>query len=107
VLEDLEAGKLEYESAGEFLAGLKREFGGGDKELVKMAELKRVEQGGRTIEEFVQEFKMVTRRSRYEKRPLVEEFKRRISRAIKKKLMKAEMPPTSIEQCVIEYFEEY
>jgi len=34
-----------------------------------------LEQGGRTIEEFMQEFKRTVRGSRYEGRPLVEEFK--------------------------------
>ena len=43
ILEDLEAGKVEYESAREFLAELKKEFGGGDKEAVKVAELKELE----------------------------------------------------------------
>jgi len=50
------------------------------------------------MEEFIQEFKRATRESRYEGRPLVEEFKRRVNRAIKRKLMEAERPPTSIEQ---------
>jgi len=45
VLEDLEVEKVEYESAGEFLIEIKKEFGGGDKESVKVAELKRIEQG--------------------------------------------------------------
>jgi len=43
VLEDLEAGEVEYESAGEFLAEIKKEFGGGDEKLLKVAELKRIE----------------------------------------------------------------
>ena len=43
ILEDLEAGKVEYELAEEFLVEIKKEFGGGDKELVKIAELKRIE----------------------------------------------------------------
>ena len=47
ILEDLKVGEIEYESAGEFLAGLKRELGRGDKEAVKVAELKRVEQEGK------------------------------------------------------------
>ena len=97
VLEDLEAEELEYKLAGEFLAGLKREFGGGDKEAIKVTELKRIEQGGKIMEEFVQEFKRV-RGSRYKGRPLVEEFKRGMSGAIRRKLMEAERPPTSIEQ---------
>ena len=53
----MEAGEVEYESAGEFLAGLKREFEGGDEEAVKAAELRKLEQEGRTMKEFVQEFK--------------------------------------------------
>jgi len=53
ILEDLEAGEIEYESAREFLAELKREFGGGDEETVKVTELRKLEQGGRTMEEFV------------------------------------------------------
>ena len=42
-LEDLEGGLLEYETAREFLANIKKEFGEGDKETVKVAELKRLE----------------------------------------------------------------
>jgi len=44
MLEDLKAGKVEYESVGEFLAEIKKKFGEGDKESVKVAELKRIEQ---------------------------------------------------------------
>jgi len=50
------------------------------------------------MKEFVQEFKQVARGSRYKERPLVEEFKRRMSEAIRKKLIEAERPSTSIEQ---------
>jgi len=50
VMEELETGEIEFESAGEFLAEKKKEFGKGDEESVKVAELKKIEQGGRTIE---------------------------------------------------------
>ena len=53
MLEELEAGELEFETVGEFLAEIKKEFGGREKELVKTVELKKLEQGGRTMEEFV------------------------------------------------------
>ena len=76
VLEELEAGELEFETVGEFLAEIKKEFRGGEEELVKIAELKKLEQGGRTMEAFVQKFKRTVRGSGYEGRPLVEEFKR-------------------------------
>ena len=52
-LEDLEVGVLEYETAGEFLTDIKKESGEEDKESVKVAELKRLKQGGKTIEKFV------------------------------------------------------
>ena len=42
-MEDLEAELLEYEIAGEFLTDIKKEFGGGDEEIVKVAELRRIE----------------------------------------------------------------
>ena len=36
MLEDLKAGEVEYESAGVFLAEIKKEFGAGDEELLKV-----------------------------------------------------------------------
>ena len=98
MLEDLEAGKIEYESAGEFLIGLKKEFGGEDKEAVKVVELRRLEQRGRTMEEFVQDFRRAVRGSGYKRRPLVEKFKRGINQTIRRKLIETERPSTSIEQ---------
>ena len=73
-MEELESGKMEYELVEEFLTSLKREFGGEEeKESVKVAELRKLEQEGKTMEEFVQEFRRAARRSRYEERPLIEE----------------------------------
>ena len=98
VLEELEAGELEFETVGEFLVEIKKEFGRGEEESVKAAELRKMEQGGKTMEEFIQEFKRAVRESRYKGRPLVEKFKRGINSAIRKKLMEAENQPGSIEQ---------
>jgi len=39
----LEVGEVEYESVGEFPAEIKKEFGEGDEELLKIVELKRIE----------------------------------------------------------------
>ena len=96
-MEELENGKMEYESIEEFFTSLKKEFGGGEEESVKAAELRKMEQGGKTMEEFIQEFKRVARGSGYEGRPLVEEFKRGMNGEIRRKLMEAENLPTSIE----------
>jgi len=97
LMEELESGEMEYESIEEFFTSLKKEFGGGEEESVKAAELRKIEQGGRTMEEFVQKFKRAARGSGYEGRPLVEEFKRGMNGGIRRKLMEAENPPTSIE----------
>ena len=97
VMEELEAGEIEYESAEEFLAEIRKEFGRGDEELVKVAELKRIEQGGKNMEEFVQEFKRVARRSGYKGCSLIKKFKRCINRNIRRKLMEAENQPATIE----------
>ena len=98
VMEEMEAGEVEYESVEELLTSLRKEFGGGEKESVKAAELRRIEQGERTMEKFVQEFKRTARESGYKGRPLIEEFKRGINGGIRRKLMEAENPPASIEQ---------
>ena len=96
-MEELETEEMEYEMVEEFLISLKKEFGGREEESVKVAELRKLEQEGRTMEEFMQEFKRTARGSRYERRPLVEEFKREMNRAIRRKLMEAENQLGSIE----------
>ena len=81
MLEDLEGRLLEYKMAGEFLADIK-EFGERDEEIVKVAKLKRLEQREKMMENFVQKFRRAARGSRYERKPLVEEFKRGMNRTI-------------------------
>jgi len=52
-MEELESVEVEYKTAEEFLISLKKEFGGGEEESMKAVELRKLEQGGRTMEEFV------------------------------------------------------
>ena len=98
IMEELESGEVKYKNVEEFLTSIKKEFGGGEEESMKAAELRKMEQGGRTIEEFIQEFKRAARGSGYKGRPLVEEFKRGMNGAIRRKLMEVENLLTSIEQ---------
>jgi len=98
IIEKLEAGELEYKTVEEFLISLKKEFGGGEEESVKAAELKKLEQGGKTMEELIQKFKRAARGSGYKGRPLVKEFRREMNGGIRRKLMESENPPGSIEQ---------
>ena len=85
MLEDLELGKIEFGSTREFLL---------KKKLVKMAELKRMEQEVKTMEKFVQDFRRVVRDNRYKERILVKEFKRVINKVIRRRLIEIEMSPT-------------
>jgi len=75
----LEEDLLEYKTAGEFLADIKKEFGERDEKGVKVAELRRLEQESKMMEEFVQEFRRAARGSGYKERPLIEEFKREMN----------------------------
>ena len=63
-----------------------------------MIKLKKVEQESKRIKEFVQKFKRAVRESRYEKRLLIEEFKKEMIRVIRKNLIKAEYTSRSIKQ---------
>ena len=76
IMEELEAGEVEFELVEEFFTCLKKEFGGGEEKSVKAVELRKLKQGGKTMEKFVQEFKRAARGSGYEGQLLVEEFKR-------------------------------
>ena len=96
-MEELEVVELEYESVEEILTSLKKEFGEEEEELVKVVELRKLEQGGKTMEEFVQEFKRAARESGYERRPLVEKFKRGMNGVIRRKLIEAKNQPGLIE----------
>ena len=44
---------LEYKIVGEFLTDIRREFRRGDKESVKVMELRKLEQGGKTAKKFI------------------------------------------------------
>jgi len=43
VLEEIKVGELEFENIGEFLVEIKKEFGGEEEELVKVAKLRKLE----------------------------------------------------------------
>ena len=89
-MENLKKELLEYETIGEFLTDIKKEFEEGEEKSVKMAELKKIEQGEKMIEKFVQEFRRAARGSGYEGTPLIEEFKRGISTMIYQRLIESE-----------------
>ena len=80
------------------MSDLKEKFREEDNKTIKVAELKKVEQESKTMEEFVQEFRRIIRNSRYEKRSLMKEFKKRTNRMIRKKLIEEKRPPRGINQ---------
>ena len=63
-----------------------------------MEQLRTIEQGGRTCNEYVQEFKKRARGSGYKGQPLIEEFKRGLNKRIRRRLAEAESPSSSIEE---------
>jgi len=98
VLDKISKGTSTVNTEEELFTKIRQEFGKFDEESRKVDELRVLEQGGKTVDEYVQEFRRAARGSGYEGRALVEEFKRRLSGAIRRRLAEAEMPPTTIVQ---------
>jgi len=82
----------------ELFTKIRQEFGEFDEESRKVDELRVLEQGGKTVDKYVQEFRRAARGSDYEGRALVEEFKRGLNRVVRRRLAEAESPPTMIMQ---------
>ena len=96
LLDELAKGESEVESVEQLFTKIRNDFGETSEEERKIEQLRTIEQAGRTCDEYVQEFKKVTRGSGYERRPLIEEFKRGLNGAIRRKLAEAEELPTTI-----------
>jgi len=98
VLDEITKGTSAVNTEEDLFTKIQQEFGEFDKESRKVDELRVLEQGGRTVDEYVQEFKRAARGSGYEGRALVEEFKRGLNGTIRRRLAEAEAPPTNITQ---------
>jgi len=75
LLDELAKGESEVESVEQLFTKIRNNFGEISEEERKIEQLRTIEQGGRTCDEYVQEFKKVARGSSYEGRPLIKEFK--------------------------------
>jgi len=60
----------------ELFTKIRQEFREFDEESIKVDELRVLEQGRKTVDKYVQEFRRTTRGSGYKRRALVKEFKR-------------------------------
>jgi len=90
LMNELAKGESEVESVEQLFTKIRNDFGETSKEEKMIEQLRIIEQRGRTCDEYVQEFKKVARGSGYEGQPLIEEFKRGLNRAIRRKLTEAE-----------------
>jgi len=80
----------------ELFTKIRQEFGEFNKESRKVDELRVLEQGGKTVDEYVQEFRRTARGSCYKERVLVEEFKQELNRVVRRRLTEAKLPSTTI-----------
>jgi len=96
LMDELAKGESEVESVEQLFMKIQNDFGETSEEERKIEQLWTIEQGERTCDEYVQEFKKVARESGYEGRPLIEEFKRGLNGVIRRKLAEAKKPPTTI-----------
>ena len=98
LLDELAKGESEVESAEQLFTKIRNDFGEILEEERKIEQLRTIEQEERTCNKYVQEFKKVARRSGYEGRPLIKEFKQGLNGAIRRKLAEAKELPTTIEE---------
>ena len=98
VLEERRQRVSAVETVEELFTKMREEFGEFDEESRKVDELRLLEQGGRTCNEYVQIFKKTSRGSGYEGRPLIKEFKRGLNGNIRRRLAEAESPSVTIEE---------
>jgi len=96
LLDELAKRESEVESVEQLFTKIRNDFRKTSEEERKIEQLRTIKQGGRTYDEYVQEFKKVARGSGYKGRPLIEEFKQGLNRAIRRKLAEAEELPTTI-----------
>ena len=98
ILDEIEKGTSEVETMEKLFKKMREEFGEFDEESRKADELRLLVQGSRTCDEYVQEFRRAARGSGYERRALIDEFKRALNGTIKKKLAEAESLPSTITE---------
>jgi len=67
LLDELAKGESEVETAEQLFTKIRNDFGETSEEKRKIEQLRMIEQGGRMYDEYVQEFKKVTRGSSYER----------------------------------------
>jgi len=98
ILDEIAKGTSDVETMEELFEKMREEFGEFDKESRKADELRLLIQGPRTCDEYIQEFRRAARGSGYKGRVLIGEFKRGLNGTIKRKLAKAESPPSTITE---------
>jgi len=96
LIDELAKGESEVEITEQLFSKIRNDFGETSEEERKIEQLRTIEQGNRTCNEYIQEFKKVARGSSYEGRPLIKEFRRGLSGVLRRKLAEAEEPPTTI-----------
>jgi len=96
LLDELAKEESEVELVEQLFTKIRNDFGEILKKERLIEQLRTIEQGRRTCDEYVQKFKKVTRRSGYKRRPLIEEFKRGLNGAIRRKLAEVEELLTTI-----------
>jgi len=96
LMDELAKGESEVELVEQLFTKIRNDFGETLEEERKIEQLRTIEQGGRTCDTYVQEFKKVARGSSYKEQPLIEKFKRGLNGTIRRKLAEAEEPLTTI-----------
>ena len=98
ILEEIAQGTSEVTTAEELFTKMRGEFGEFNEQSRKVNKLRILEQRSRTCNKYVQIFKKTVRESEYKRRPLIEEFKRGLNGAIRRRLAEVESLSSTIKE---------
>jgi len=98
LLDKLSKEELKIKMLKELFKKMRNEFEEIGEEERKVEQLKTIEQRSRTCNKHVQEFKKIAKESGYKRQSFIEEFKKRLNRGIRKKLVEAESSPSLIKE---------
>ena len=98
MLDKLLKGESKIEIAEKLFGKMKNKFREIAEKERKVEQLRTIEQERKTCNEYVQELKKVVKENSYERQSLIEEFKRGLSRVLKRKLAEAENSPSTIKE---------
>jgi len=91
-------GQQSFSTSDKLLKEIDRKFGDTDKRTMQLLKIRTIQQGDRSVDEYVQEFEKAALEAGYERYPLIVEFKHSLNTGLRRRLTELRPMPMTIEQ---------